>query len=188
MTYCFQFLEVPKFCNVTLKCITQIVSSECEPKYNHDISALFAMVIASVDHMFPQGTHITEVFAKAGDASQEFALNLALFLTSFLSKHLHVMEMETNRNVLLKAHFYMVKISQVDDRETFRICLEYWSKFLSELIEETASQPAGESGQHTNSSSDPALGVSSLRKNVYADVLSSLRPVIIERMVEPEEV
>jgi exportin-1 len=35
------------------------------------------------------------------------------------------------KDLLLNAHYYLVKISTVDDREIFKICLEYWTKVSS---------------------------------------------------------
>jgi exportin-1 len=87
----------------------------------------------------------------------------------------------------------MVKVSQVDEREIFKICLEYWLKLVSELYEEIQSLPIGESGllmglSLGNGGPQTMLSTMSLRKNVYTDILSNLRLVVIERMVKPEEV
>ena len=88
----------------------------------------------------------------------------------------------------------MVKISQVDEREIFKICLEYWLKLVAELYDEIQSLPIGDSGLlmglslgGTNGAHNMLNGVS-LRKNIYSDVLSNLRLVVIEKMVKPEEV
>lgn len=71
--------------------------------------------------------------------------------------------------MLLNAHFYIVKISRVEDREIFKICLEYWAKLVEGLFEEASRQ------NHN-------------RLSAYTPVLSQLRVVMIERMVKPEEV
>lgn len=65
----------------------------------------------------------------------------------------------------------MIKISQVEDREILKICLEYWTKFIQGLFDESVQ----------------ALKVPT-RKDAYAIVLSQLRVVMIESMVKPEEV
>ncbi len=149
------------------------------------------MVMTSVNRMIPPSTNIAQAYANAGDAGQELVLNLALFLSNFLSNHLRAVETEANRDVLLNAHLYMVKISQVDEREIFKICLEYWLKLVAELYEEIQSLPIGDSGLlmglSLGSGSSVLNGVS-LRKNIYSDVLSNLRLVVIEKMVKPEEV
>jgi len=152
------------------------------------------MVMTSINRMIPPSTNIAHAYANAGDSGQELVLNLALFLANFLSNHLRAVETEANRDVLLNAHLYMVKVSQVDEREIFKICLEYWLKLVAELYEEIQSLPIGESGLLMglslggNGGTQNMLSGMSLRKNIYSDVLSNLRLVVIERMVKPEEV
>ncbi|KII89060.1 hypothetical protein PLICRDRAFT_160125 [Plicaturopsis crispa FD-325 SS-3] len=183
-----RFLEVPDFRNVSLKCLAEIAALNVGPEYDPKFVILFAMVMTSVNRMIPPSTNIAQAYANAGDAGQELVLNLALFLANFLSNHLRAVESETNRDVLLNAHLYMVKISQVDEREIFKICLEYWLKLVAELYEEIQSLPIGESGLLMGLSLGGHLTGMALRKNIYSDVLSNLRLVVIERMVKPEEV
>ncbi|KAF9533498.1 CRM1 C terminal-domain-containing protein [Crepidotus variabilis] len=188
-----RFLEAPDFRNVTLKCLAEIAALNVGPEYDPKFVILFAMVMTSVNRMIPPSTNIAQAYQNAGDAGQELVLNLALFLANFLSNHLRAVESEQNRDVLLNAHLYMVKISQVDEREIFKICLEYWLKLVAELYDEIQSLPIGDSGLLMNLSLGGSNGASmlngmSLRKNIYSDVLSNLRLVVIERMVKPEEV
>lgn len=188
-----QFLEAPDFRNVTLKCLAEIAGLNVGPEYDPKFVILFAMVMTSVNRMIPPSTNIAAAYASAPDAGQELVLNLALFLSNFLSTHLRAVETESNRDVLLNAHLYMVKISQVDEREIFKITLEYWSKLVAELYDEIQALPIGESGllmglSLGNGGGGSMLNGMSLRKNIYSDVLSNLRLVVIERMVKPEEV
>ena len=187
-----QFLEAPDFRNITLKCIAEIANLTVGPEYDPKFAILFAMVMASVNRMIPPSTNIAEAYQNANDAGQELVLNLALFLTNFLTNHLRVVENDTHKEILLNAHFYLVKVSQVDEREIFKICLEYWLKLVAELYEEIQSLPIGESGLlmglSLGNSATSMLNGMSLRKNMYSDVLSSLRLVVIEKMVKPEEV
>jgi exportin-1 len=187
-----QFLEAPDFRNVTLKCLAEIAALNVGPEYDPKFTILFAMVMTSVNRMIPPNTNIAEAYQNAGDAGQELVLNLALFLANFLSNHLRAVEAEANRDVLLNAHLYMVKVSQVDEREIFKICLEYWLKLVAELYDEIQSLPIGDSGLlmglSLGGSSSNMLNGMNLPKNIYSDVLSNLRLVVIERMVKPEEV
>lgn len=185
-----QFLEVADFRNVTLKCLAEIAGLNVGPEYDPKFVILFAMVMTSINRMIPPSTNIAEAYDNASDSGRELVLNLSLFLTNFLTNHLRAVETEQNRDVLLNAHLYMVKISQVDEREIFKICLEYWLKLVSELYEEIQSLPIGESGLLMGLSlgGPSMLGGVSLRKNIYSDVLSNLRLVVIEKMVKPEEV
>ncbi|THH07436.1 hypothetical protein EW145_g3385 [Phellinidium pouzarii] len=185
-----RFLEVAEFRNVTLKCLAEIASLSVGPEYDPKFVILFAMVMTSINRMIPPNTNIAEAYANASDSGQELVLNLALFLTNFLSNHLRAVETEQNQDVLLNAHLYMVKVSQVDEREIFKICLEYWLKLVAELYEEIQSLPIGDSGllMGLNLGGPSILNSISLRKNIYSDVLSNLRLVVIEKMVKPEEV
>ncbi|KAF9050652.1 hypothetical protein BDZ89DRAFT_1057102 [Hymenopellis radicata] len=186
-----RFLPTPEFRNVTLKCLAEIAALNVGPEYDPKFVILFAMVMTSINRMIPPNTNIASAYANAGDASQELVLNLSLFLANFLSNHVRAIEGEENRDVLLNAHLYMVKVSQVDEREIFKICLEYWIKLVSELYDELQSLPIGDSGLLMGlnlGGANGVLGGMSLRKNIYSDVLSNLRLVVVERMVKPEEV
>ncbi|KIL00134.1 hypothetical protein PAXRUDRAFT_822010 [Paxillus rubicundulus Ve08.2h10] len=187
-----RFLEAPEFRNVTLKCLAEIAGLNVGPEYDPKFVILFAMVMTSINRMVPPSTNIAAAYASASDSGQELVLNLALFLSNFLSNHLRAVETESNRDVLLNAHLYMVKVSQVDEREIFKITLEYWSKLVAELYDEIQALPIGDSGLlmglSLGNGSGNMLNGMSLRKNIYSDVLSNLRLVVIERMVKPEEV
>ncbi|KAN0064829.1 Karyopherin transporter [Thecaphora frezii] len=188
-----RFLEVPDFRNVTLKCLSEIANLNVGPEYDQKFVVLFNMVMTSVNRMIPPSTNIASAYETSSDADQELILNLALFLCNFLSAHLKLVENDENKDVLLNAHLYLIKVSQVPEREVFKICLEYWSKLVSELYDELQSLPIAEmtpilglnlGGNGLASNANQA----NLRKNIYANILSNLRLVMIERMVKPEEV
>jgi exportin-1 len=134
---------------------------------------------------------IAEAYESSGDSGQELVLNLALFLSNFLSFHLRAVETSRSKDVLLNAHLYVVKISQVEEREIFKICMEYWIRLVAELYEEIQNLPIGEEGLLKSLSlggTSAMLDGVPLRRDIYVDVLSNLRLVVIERMVKPEEV
>ncbi|KAF8210814.1 CRM1 C terminal-domain-containing protein [Mycena galopus ATCC 62051] len=133
-----------EFRNVTLK---------FGPEYDQKFVILFAMVMAAVNRMIPPNTDIAKGYAESDDDVQELT--------------------EANRDALLNAHLYLVKISQVEEREVFKICLEYWGKLVAELYDEVQASPP------------PGMP---LRKEIYKEILSNLRLVMIGRMVKPEEV
>ncbi|KAH7341027.1 CRM1 C terminal-domain-containing protein [Rhizoctonia solani] len=197
-----RFLEVPEFRNITLKCLSEIAGLNVGPEYDPKFRILFTMVMTSINKMIPPSTNIAQAYETSSDQDQELILNLALFLANFLTAHLRAVENAENRDVLLNAHLYMVKVSQVEEREVFKICLEYWSKLVAELYEEQQSLPMGGlggadasllmglnlGGGGAGAQAAGVLGGVNLRKNAYAEVLSNLRLVMIERMVKPEEV
>ncbi|KAI1318160.1 Karyopherin transporter [Mortierella claussenii] len=185
-----RFLDVPQFRNITLACLREIGSLSVAADYNDKFVILFNMVMTSIAKTIPIGGNIAEMYDNAGDDEQKYIANVAMFITGFLNVHLKLVENPQNREVLLVAHQYLLKISQVEDREIFKICLEYWSKLVAELYEEIQQLPVmelpllnlGAGMMHS------AAGSVNLRKNFYTEILARLRVVMIERMVKPEEV
>ncbi|KAF9351073.1 Karyopherin transporter [Mortierella sp. AD094] len=185
-----RFLEVPQFRNITLACLREIGSLSVAADYNDKFVILFNMVMTSIAKTIPIGGDIAAMYEDAGDDEQKYIANVAMFITGFLNVHLKLVENPQNREVLLVAHQYLLKISQVEDREIFKICLEYWSKLVAELYEEIQQLPVMElpllnlgAGMMQSSA-----GSVNLRKNFYTEILARLRVVMIERMVKPEEV
>ncbi|KAI9485410.1 MAG: nuclear export factor CRM1 [Benjaminiella poitrasii] len=182
-----KFFEVPQFRNVTLKCFTEISAIEITEAYYDKVVFMFTSVMTATNTMIPPSTDIAEVYENSNDNDQEFVQNLALFLTTFLSQHLKVVERYPNSHeLLINAHFYLIKISRVEDREIFKICLEYWAKLVQGLFEEVALANQGTNTLLDLNNMGGFNGAS--RKNLYLSVLSNLRVVMIERMVKPEEV
>ena len=192
-----RFLEVPEFRNITLKCLTEIGGLDVKSVYNDKFLYIFNIVMASISNMVPISTNIKEAYERSGSGEQDFIQNLAIFLTTFLGSHVDLIEAQSDKEVLVTAHFYLVKISQVDERKIFKICLEYWSKLVAGLYNEIQALPEhdiqpllnlGLATGGASSVSPEVLAGYPLRKHIYAEVLTSLRSVMIEKMVRPEEV
>ena len=140
---------------------------------------------------------MARIYEDGDNDHQEFIQNLALFLTSFLSSHLQVVE-NGNRSLLLDAHLYLLKISEVEDREVFKVCLEYWLKLVNSLYHEAPVPSIMDSGNpYALLSKDAPLMLngsgtsannSSSRRSIYASLMSDLRLIMINNMVKPEEV
>ena len=73
-------------------------------------------------------------YASSDDEDQQLIKNLALFLSNFLHTHLRLIETAENTELLINAHLYLIKISTVDDREVFKICLEYWARCVNNHV------------------------------------------------------
>lgn len=123
-----KFLDPLEFRNTTLKCLSEIGGLDISNDYNTKFINMFAGVMTSVNRMIPTNTDIKAAYENSSDDDQQLINNLALFLTNFLGIHLRLIETDDMKDLLLNAHYYLVKISTVDDREIFKICLEYWTK------------------------------------------------------------
>jgi exportin-1 len=202
-----RFLEQPEFRNITLKCLTEIGGLQIGPQFSYDekLVEMFTSVLTSISTIIPLRIDLRSTYATSNARDQEFIQNLALFLCNFFSMHLNVsfqylskltkqlIEKLPNRDYLTHAHYYLILISQIDDREIFKICLEYWTKLVQELYDEMQSMPVTDMNPLLNIgmgglSNGSAYGGPQLRKNKYTEILSNLRQVMIEKMVRPEEV
>jgi len=192
-----RFLEVPEFRNITLKCLTEIGSLQTDNNWSEKLISMFTDTLSTISKIIPLSLDLKTTYASSNGRDQEFVQNLALFLCQFFSNHLMLIENLPNRDFLLHGHFYLIRISQIDDREIFKICLEYWTKLVCELFDEMQQIPLTDInplvGMQVNLANGGApnpqtLANYPLRKHKYTDVLSNLRQVMIEKMVRPEEV
>lgn len=181
---CSRFLETPQFRNITLQCLTEIAALNDVSEYQEKFVTLFSQTIKALPNLIPPGTNIPEGYENGSDQDQELVQNLALFLTSFFTCHIRLVEATELREFLLTGHQYLIEISRVKEREVFKVCLEYWAKLVADLYEETQHLPAMEMPLFAGNG---VQGLN-LRKNIYTEVLHRCRYVMIENMVRPEEV
>ena len=195
-----RFLDTPDFRNITLKCLTEIGGLQIGPQYSYDekLVEMFTGVLSTISSIIPLTIDLKGTYSSSNSRDQEFVQNLALFLCNFFSMHLTLIENLPNRDYLQHGHFYLIRITQIEDREIFKICLEYWTKLVQELYEEMQQLPItdinplinmGVGGLSNGGAPHPTvLANYPLRKHKYQEILSNLRQVMIESMVRPEEV
>ncbi|XP_017781771.1 PREDICTED: exportin-1 [Nicrophorus vespilloides] len=167
-----KFLPVPMFRNVTLKCLTDIAVLSVS-NYDSIFIDLFNETMKQLEIMLPLQTDIRHAYSCGSDQEQNFIQNLAMFLCTFLKEHGNLAEKNpvSHRNSL----HYLLLISEVDEVEIFKICLEYWNALTSELYKDGSYIPG------------PSLYISA-RLGVYNEVLQKVRYIMISRMAKPEEV
>lgn len=173
-TLIFKFLTVPMFRNVTLKCLTEIAGVTVN-NYDDMFGNLFTQTMQQLEMMLPLQTDIKSAYACGQDQEQNFIQNLALFLCTFLKEHGNLAETQTNVEVLRNALRYLVLISEVEEVEIFKICLEYWNSLAAELYREVPF-------------ASPTPIFFGTRRALYQDVLNKVRYIMISRMAKPEEV
>ncbi|EDV20281.1 uncharacterized protein TRIADDRAFT_51014 [Trichoplax adhaerens] len=170
-TMIYKFLNVPLFRNATLKCLTEISGIKAS-QYEGQFIELFTSTLANLKQILPLSINIKEAYGNGTNDEQYFIQNLSLFLHTFLSEHGDVLE--------AKALHYLVLISEVEETEIFKICLEYWNTLAADLYRESPLATAS-----------PILGLpthQTPRRQLYQSVLSKVRYIMISRMAKPEEV
>ncbi len=196
-----RFLEVPEFRNITLQVFTEIgglaTSGPGQPNaYSEQLVKMFVEVLTTIANIVPLDLDLKNTYPSSNSKDQEFIQNMALFLCNFFGQHVDLVEKLPNRDFLTHGHFYLIRISQIDDREIFKICLDYWLKLVQELYDEMQTAPMemnpllNMGGATGGGAVNPSLldSLPHLRMHKYKEVLSNLRVVMIERMVRPEEV
>lgn len=168
-----KFLPVPIFRNVSLKCLTEIAGIK-DIRHDPVFILLFTTTMRELEQMLPSTTYIKEAYANGQDEEQKFIQNLSLFLCTFLKEHCHLLEQNAEHHQTLNtALHYLLLISDVEEVEIFKICLEYWNSLTHTLYE-----------NKNNLTSE----FSSTEAHIYSPILSRLRYIIIGRMAKPEEV
>mmetsp|Transcript_27650 Transcript_27650/g.70461 ORF Transcript_27650/g.70461 Transcript_27650/m.70461 type:complete len:1107 (+) Transcript_27650:54-3374(+) len=213
-TLVYKFLPQPAFRNDVLACLTEIgsldigtiyetLSGDMGAAYDGHFEALFTEVATAISvgvggtppPMVLPDTDMANAHAMGSDADQTFIQNLGLFFTGFFRQHLAIAERTaaSNPSLLQAAMHLLVKISEVEDQEVFKICLEYWNLLASDLYHtECQFQPPTQSAlvlvpipPHAQT---PLSPTASPRRQLYAPVLSKLRVLLVSRMAKPEEV
>ena len=67
---------------------------------------------------------------------QGFIRYLSLFFTSWLKEHGQLLEQASLSEPLMQALGYLIMMSNIPDKEVFKICLEYWSTLASSIFNE----------------------------------------------------
>ena len=177
-TLIFKFFTVPIFRNVALKCLTEIASINTQ-RYDDMFINMFTQTIHQLEQMLPQNTSIKEAYANGNDDEQKFIQNLALFLCTFLKEHGYKLENDQHQEALVGSLNGLLLISEVEDIEIFKICLEYWNYLVSNLYYTF----------HNNIYQDRnSTSFSSKQRDLYQTILTKLRYIMIARMAKPEEV
>ncbi|XP_045927344.1 exportin-1-like [Micropterus dolomieu] len=182
-TLVYKFLNVPMFRNVTLKCLTEIAGVSVS-QYEEQFVTLFTLTMCQLKQMLPLNTNIRLAYSNGKDDEQNFIQNLSLFLCTFLKEHGQLIEKRLNlRETLMEALHYMLLVSEVEETEIFKICLEYWNHLAAELYREspfsTSTSPLLSGNQHFDVPP---------RRQLYLPVLSKVRLLMVSRMAKPEEV
>jgi len=171
-TLTMRFLPEARFRNITLQCLTEIAAIR-NSSYQMAFVKLFTQTMEKLKLVLPRSTCIKEAHAKGTDDEQKFIQNLSLFLCTYLKEHGTFLEGNTEYYPTLNlALNYLIQISEVEDVEIFKICLEYWNYFANRLY-------------LANTSVLPSM---TLDQTMYPRILSTLRYIIIARMAKPEEV
>ena len=196
-----RFFRVPQFQRETLACLTEIVGLQSplvQQKYLNQIRTLFVVTLTELSKILPVSTNIARAVENGNEDNRMFVRGLSMFCTTYLLNHLAISEgterpvgTVTCRDATLLAMQYIVQISHVEDKEIFKICIEFWHVITKSLYDEKCRGGGGGGvafGAPTSLNGGDST-VSSQRLEMYEKgVLNALRLVMVTRMAKPEEV
>jgi exportin-1 len=194
-----RFFPQPMFRNDALECLTEIGTlQDLDPNYDPVFRKLLAGFLSRLGEVFSPDTNLRSAYANATEEDEIFIQRLALFLSGFFRAHLKAMEAVESQQVLLTGLMYLVRVSEVQDTEIFRICLETWQMLAQDLYDYMVKERS-----RFDFGSQGAVGVLNLGMNngtngiqsgnherltLYSPILSGVRQVMIASMAKPEEV
>ena len=211
-------LQKEAYRNLVMKCLTEVGSLALAEEHDAYFVEMFGATVRLVAAIIPPGTKISESYHSLGDSEQQFVQDLAGFLTSFFRVHLGAMERHAlssssgggggvgvgvplEETTLTRGLEYLLEISLVDEPEIFKLCIDYWHQLVLDLFSQApalhggrglreqltllAGLGVGDGGMTTTTTSTMST---TTRMNIYPNILSHLRLVILAKMAKPEEV
>ncbi|KAI0978058.1 hypothetical protein GJ496_001942 [Pomphorhynchus laevis] len=197
--YCFEttlpdiliskYLSTSAFRDVTIKCLTEIVAlkpqTDDEDSMNKKILILFSEAVKQIIDMIPIELDIRTAYNNSSDNERNFIMNLAIFFITVLKTHSKLIESDSLASIALsQALVYMVNITEVDEIEVFKVCVEYWVFITADLIQSRAPL------EYTTPFSvfDTMRQTRNDVRSIYDYSLTKVRSIMIDRMARPEEV
>eukprot|EP00124_Ichthyophonus_hoferi_P003430 Ihof_evm3s296 gene=Ihof_evmTU3s296 len=177
-----KFLVVTQYRNLTLRCLHELCQTELKDNrtYDSQLIKLYHSVLVQIRVIIPPSSDIAIGYETGNSVDQDFVQSLSMFLSGFLRKHGTLLENDIeSRDDLWDGLHYLLAISNVNEMEIFKICLEYWHGLTGDLYgRESLTPTASTFGQ----------SIHTPRRDLYAPILSKVRRLMISHMVKPEEV
>lgn len=194
-----KYFPVPTFRVAVVDCLAEVAclpENEIPENYISAVQQMLGQFMAQLVQIIPRTIKLADSFDAGTDQDQLFVSRLALFFGAFLRAHLkHFMSPGHPEliQVLKEALHYFLMVSEVDDEEIFKVCLEFWHFFTKEQysMELGLKQPvtgALSSNGMTGFFAMSPLGTRDKHESLFTETHSSLRHVLIDRMAKPEEV
>lgn len=199
-----KFFPVNLFRTVVVDCLTEVASlppGDVPENYTTVLVHLFITFMQQLGTQIPLETNLAAAYSAGSDDDCVFFHRLALLLSTFLINYVDLFVQPDGTLLhydiaIVPAYLYMIRLSEIEDEEIFKTCLELWHHFTKSLY--TASVASGPRLPN------PAFGVTpgmqaftpgAIQSRVVLQKIAALEPVlhllrivIIDHMAKPEEV
>eukprot|EP01025_Chloroclados_australasicus_P025135 TRINITY_DN2511_c0_g1_i3.p1 TRINITY_DN2511_c0_g1~~TRINITY_DN2511_c0_g1_i3.p1 ORF type:complete len:676 (-),score=43.53 TRINITY_DN2511_c0_g1_i3:182-1996(-) len=176
--------------NQALKCLTEAAGLQVGNEYALKLLQMYMGFMSQLTAILPLTADIATAYVNGSQEDQDFVMNLALFFTSFFKYHVADLEQHKEYHGALQTGMeYLIRISFVDNIEIFKTCLDYWNYLVADLYSTACAQNATIQYSFVASNlAKPSQNLASIRKDLYQEICSRLRTLMITRMAKPEEV
>ncbi|OAF70610.1 hypothetical protein A3Q56_01637 [Intoshia linei] len=196
-----RFLYVDIFRNIIVQCLTEIVSVPTKKAYEPNILQIFVEMVKYLKSVIPSPPDVKKGYEDGNDSDQNFVQNICLFLVVYLCNHSPTVENSNEHKAdVMVCIEYLIEISQIDDKEIFKICLDYWH-FLAHRCYaiytgngssyfQSCFGPVFLMSKRNPFIKDNSLNVKveSFDVGMYMQALGTIRQLLIRHMEKPEEV
>ena len=161
-----------------LRCFSEIASQETKTEVEKSsISTMFRGVMGFFSALYPMDSPFKELYDrnKGGDADLLYAM--AMFLMSVFQNNLILIENFPEESAC--GLLYLVKLTDIKNKELFKACIDYWYNFCSELCSTVFFSQDGSVEDHK---------IGKNRLILYTTILSELRLTFTLHMAKPEEI
>lgn len=183
-------------------CLTEVASlpsSDIPEQYHPQMQKMLVDYLCQLTTFIPPHTDVAGVYEHGSEDDRIFVQRLALFLGTYLKSFFSLFSVPDGSfvypEIVIAALEYMLKVSQVEDEEVFKTCLEFWYHFSKELYSSVTGIPTGGAAMISAGIGGGArLGTlgpqqwMGRRLELLEGVLHKLRIVMIDQMAKPEEV
>lgn len=204
-----------------MECLTEIASIPAEGIHDNYKPRLMELFVHVVSHLVTMvgDANLTTLYENGSEEDCLFLDRLALFLGTFMRSFLHFFDRPDGTiehcDAVLAALKLLLRLSNIENEDVFKTCLEFWSHFSKEMF--TKGQKAAAAlglskvgtfgmgiggsvfmGQASAGGVFQPLGhdpperlppiVTVAQHQIYAEVLHHLRITMIDHMAKPEEV
>eukprot|EP00917_Polyrhabdina_sp_WS-2016_P023147 GHVP01050148.1.p1 GENE.GHVP01050148.1~~GHVP01050148.1.p1 ORF type:complete len:1069 (+),score=187.75 GHVP01050148.1:61-3207(+) len=175
-----RFLDSPQYQSTTLKCLTEISVLYKPEEHGDCFAGVLKEVLKTTYAKYGNilDMNLADFYSNSTDLEQVFLQNLAIFLSTLFEKHLLMFEKHSLTTEINSVHFILLRLTQINDREIFKVCIGYWAVITKNLYREPG----------ITLPKDNYTPIQPTRKDLYREMTTQLREAMIDNMERPEEV
>ena len=190
------YLDNPMFRSQTLECLTEVAGVSIDipaddPNFSICHTAVLNLLVLSISKLsvhFPYKTVNFTAIHNASDSNTQlmlknFCQQLGLFFLAYIEHHLVLIERTVQEskgtdteNIIIEAlrglFLYVVSLTSYPEDEIFKICCDFWHVLARHLYEQKGLSWLG----------------NKLWSNIYREVVTEAKSLLIPRMAKPTEV